>query len=249
MSRLAGKVAVVTGASLGIGAAIASRLAADGASVVVNYGRSKDAADAVVKGIEAKGGKAVAVQADVSKKADVAKLFEAAKAAFGPVDILVNNAGIYKFTPIEEVDESHIDAHFNLNVKGLLLASQAAAKQFDGRGGSIINISSVVATMPPANTAVYSATKGAVDTITRTLAVELGPRNIRVNSVSPGFTKTEGTVDIDKDGQFEAHVKSITPLGRIGYPDDIADVVAFVASEDSRWITGQVIPVAGGVRF
>lgn len=249
MARLAGKNAVVTGASLGIGAAIAQRLAADGAAVTVNYGRSRDAADAVVRRIEEQGGRAIAVQADVSKREDVKKLFAASKEAFGPTDILVNNAGLYQGAPIEQVDEAHIDAHFNLNVKGLLFATQEAVSQMNGRGGNIINISSIVAFMPPPNMAVYNATKGAVDSITKTLAAELGPRNIRVNSVSPGYIKTDGTKVLDSEGQFESYMKSMTPLGRVGDPADIADVVAFVASEESRWITGQVIPVGGGVRF
>jgi 3-oxoacyl-[acyl-carrier protein] reductase len=234
---------------LGIGAAIAERLAADGAAITVNYGRSRDAADAVVRRIEEKGGKAIAVQADVSKLDEVKKLFAASKQAFGPTDILVNNAGIYRGAPIEQVDEEQIDAHFNLNVKGLLFATQEAVAQMNGRGGNIINISSIVAFMPPANMAVYNATKGAVDSITKTLATELGSRNIRVNSVSPGYIKTDGAKALDTEGQFESYMKAMTPSGRVGDPADIADVVAFVASEESRWITGQVIPVGGGVRF
>lgn len=249
MSKLTGKVAVVTGASLGIGAAIAERLAADGAAVVVNYGRSKDAAEAVVKRITEKGGKAVAAQADVSKQDDVRRLFAAAKEAFGHVDILVNNAGVYSFSTIEQVDEAHIDRQFNINVKGLLFATQEAVKQFDDNGGSIVNISSVVATMPMSGASVYSATKGAVDTITKGLATELGARKIRVNSVSPGFVITEGSNALDPDGKVAEFAVSTTPLGRAGQPDDIADVVAFFASEDSRWITGSVIQVGGGVRF
>ncbi|MCU0229431.1 MAG: glucose 1-dehydrogenase [Bryobacterales bacterium] len=249
MSRLEGKVAVVTGASLGIGAAIASRLAAEGAAVVVNYGRSKDAAAAVVERIQGNGGRAIAVQADVSRQDQVVALFDQAQSAFGPLNLLVNNAGVYVGSPIGDITEEHIDKHFDLNVKGLLFATREAVQRFPEAGGSIINISSVVATLPPSGMAVYSATKGAVDTISRALAVELGARKIRVNSVSPGYVVTEGAKDMDGEGQFASYMASVTPLGRVGLPEDIADVVAFVASDDARWITGQVIPVSGGVRF
>ena len=247
--KLSGKVAVVTGASKGIGAEIARELAADGAAVIVNYSSSKAGADHVVSAITNAGGKAAAVQADVSKEADVVKLFAEAKKAFGKVDILVNNAGVYEFGPIEEVTEAQYRRMFDLNVLGLLLATREAVKQFGPEGGNIINIGSVAATAAPATGSVYSATKGAVDTITMSLAKELGPRKIRVNAVNPGMVATEGT---DAQGITESdwakQTAEQTPLRRIGRPDDIATVVSFVATDDARWITGQTLIVSGGYR-
>lgn len=247
--KLAGKVAVVTGASKGIGAAIAKHLADEGAAVVVNYSSSRDAADRVVTEITKKGGKAVAVQANVAKEADVRCLFAAAKEAFGTLDILVNNAGIYEFSPLENLTAEHFHKHFNLNVLGLLFASQEAVKLFGPGGGSIINISSVVSTSGLPNVAVYSATKGAVDALTRSLAAELGPRRIRVNAINPGMIETEGLhVAGVVGGDFQAQVESHTPLGRIGQPQDIASAAVFFASNDSEWITGETFRVSGGYR-
>ncbi len=247
--KLAGKAAIVTGASKGIGAQIARRLAADGASVVVNYASSASGAEAVVNDIVKAGGKAVAIQGDVSKEAEVIRLFEESHKAFGHIDFLVNNAGVYEFRPIEEVDESHYRKQFDINVLGLLFATREAVKQFGAGGGNIVNIGSVAATSAPATVSVYSATKGAVDTITLSLAKELGPRGIRVNSVNPGMVETEGTHQVGIIGSdFEKLVASNTPLGRIGKPEDIADVVAFIVSDDARWITGQHIKVSGGDR-
>src|SRR5215470_16907329 len=221
--RLAGKVAIVTGASKGIGAAIAKQLASEGASVVVNYASSKEGADRVVKEITSKGGTAVAVQADVAKATDLDKLFTESKKAFGKLDILVNNAGIYEFSPITGVTEQHFYKQFDTNVLGLLLASKKAADYFGPEGGSIVNISSVVSSLAPPNSAVYSGTKGAVDAITRTLANELGPRNIRVNAINPGMVVTEGVQASGFDnGEFRKEIESKTPLGRIGQVDDIA---------------------------
>lgn len=247
--KLAGKVAIVTGASKGIGAAIATRLAEDGASVVVNYASSKAGAEAVVDRITKAGGKAVAAKADVSREADVLDLFAQAKNAFGKVDILVNNAGVYEFGPIEEMTEKQYRRMFDLNVLGLLLASREAVKQFGPEGGSIINIGSVAATSAPATGSVYSATKGAVDTITLSLAKELGPRHIRVNAVNPGMVVTEGTEHQGiTSSDWATQIANQTPLRRLGKPEDIAPVVAFVASEDARWVTGQLILVSGGDR-
>lgn len=247
--KLAGKVALVSGASKGIGAEIARELAAEGASVVVNYASSAAGAEKVVGDITKSGGKAVAIQADVSKEADVLRLFAEAKKAFGKVDILVNNAGVYEFGPIEEVTEAQFRRMFDLNVLGLLLATREAVKQFGPDGGNIINIGSVAATAAPATTAVYSATKGAVDTITMALAKELGPRKIRVNSVNPGMVVTEGT-DAQGITESEWAKQTIeqTPLRRLGQPDDIAKVVSFVATDEARWITGQTMIVSGGFR-
>jgi 3-oxoacyl-[acyl-carrier protein] reductase len=247
--KLANKVAVVTGASKGIGAAIAQELAAAGAAVVVNYSSSRAGADRVVADIARQGGKAAAVQADVSKEEGIARLFAETKKAFGRVDVLVNNAGIYEFAPLENVTAEHFHRQFDLNVLGLLLSSKEAVKHFGPDGGAIINISSVVATLAPPNASVYSATKGAVDTITRSLAKELGARKIRVNSINPGMVETEGTQSggiIESDGrkQFESQ----SPLGRIGQPHDIAPLAVFLASADSAWITGETFYVAGGVR-
>lgn len=249
MSKLAGKVAVVTGASKGIGAAIAKELAAHGASVVVNYASSKSGAEKVVGEITAQGGKAVAVGANLAEPADVAKLFAAAKQAYGKLDILVNNAGIYEFASIEEITPEHFHKQFNLNVLGLLLATQEAVKLFGDGGGSIINLSSIVATTALPQTAVYSATKAAVDAITRSLSKELGPRGIRVNSINPGMIETEGTQAAHitaEDGEFRKNTEAQTPLGRIGQPQDIAPVVAFLASSESGWVTGETIRIAGG---
>ncbi|MBX3438520.1 MAG: glucose 1-dehydrogenase [Planctomycetaceae bacterium] len=250
MSRnLTGKVALVTGASKGIGAEIARRLAAEGAAVVVNYSSSQAAADHVVEDIVQAGGKAVAVQADVSKEADVLRLFAEAAQAFGRVDILVNNAGVYEFSPIEEMTEAQYRRMFDLNVLGLLFATREAVKQFGRDGGNIINIGSVAATSAPATGAVYSATKAAVDTITMSLAKELGPRKIRVNSVNPGMVETEGTqAQGITESDWADQIASQTPLRRIGQPNDIAPVVAFVASDDAGWVTGQTLLVSGGDR-
>jgi 3-oxoacyl-[acyl-carrier protein] reductase len=248
MSKLTGKVAVVTGASKGIGAAIAKALAAQGASVVVNYSSSKAGADSVVDAITAAGGKALAVAGDVSKAADAKGIVDTAVETYGRLDILVNNSGVYEFAPIDEITEAHFHKHFDVNVLGLLLTTQAAAKHL-GEGASIVNVSSVVSRITPPGSAVYSATKGAVDAITGVLAKELGPRKIRVNSVNPGMIATEGTHSAGIIGSdFETWAVSTTPLGRIGQPDDIADVVTFLASDDSRWLTGESLIASGGSR-
>ena len=249
MHKLEGKVAVVSGASKGIGASIAKHMAAEGAAVVVNYASSNEGANRVVADIEKNGGRAIAVQADVAKKADIERLFSEAKKAFGKIDILVNNAGIYEFSPIEAVTEEHFHKQFNLNVLGLILASQEAVKHFGSSGGSIINISSGASTMAPANTSVYSATKAAVDAVTRSLAKELGSRNIRVNSINPGMVETEGVHAAGiMESDFRKQVQSQTPLGRIGQPQDIAPVAVFLASSDSAWMTGESLLITGGVR-
>ncbi len=247
MSRLTGKVALVTGASKGIGAAIAIALGAEGAHVVVNYASSREGADQVVAAIEKAGGKALAVQGHVGRTADVEKLFAEAAQAFGTIDILVNNAGVFSFLPIGEITEAEYHRQFDTNVLGVLLASQAAAKQFGPQGGSVINISSVVSRLAPPGSSIYSATKGAVDTITKVLAKELGPQGIRVNAINPGMIETEGTRTAGFIGSaFESQTVEHTPLGRIGKPDDIAPVAVFLASDDSRWITGEIINVSGG---
>jgi 3-oxoacyl-[acyl-carrier protein] reductase len=249
MSKLAGKVAVVTGASKGIGAGIAKALAEAGAAVVVNYGGSKSGAESVVADIKAKGGKAVAVQADVAKAADVNRLFAEAKQAFGRLDILVNNAGIYQFAPLEAITEDDFHRMFNINVLGLVLASQAAVSHFGPEGGNIINISSVVSTLTPPTSAIYSGTKGAVDAITRVLAKELGPKKIRVNAINPGGVETEGTHAGGIIGSdFERQMVAQTPLGRMGQPTDIAPVAVFLASSDSGWLTGETLIASGGMR-
>jgi 3-oxoacyl-[acyl-carrier protein] reductase len=249
MNRLSGKIAVVTGGSKGIGAGIAKGLAAEGAAVVVNYASSKDGADRVVAEIKAKGGKAVAVQGDVAKAADVKKIFAETKQAFGRLDILVNNAGVYNFLPLEEVTEDDFHRHFNVNVLGLLLATQEAAKHFGDKGGSVINIGSVASDLNPPNTVVYTATKGAVDAVTGVLAKELGPRKIRINAIKPGMIETEGTHAMGVIGSdFEKQFVAQTPLGRTGQPDDIAPVAVFLASDESRWITGDTLAVSGGLR-
>ncbi|MGC2211304.1 MAG: glucose 1-dehydrogenase [Candidatus Korobacteraceae bacterium] len=248
MARMKGKVAVVTGASKGIGAAIAQRFGEEGASVVVHYGSDKKGAEKVVAAIEKAGSKAVAVQGDLSKPDEVGKVFEAAGAAFGKIDVLVNNAGVYDFRPLPQIDAEHFHKHFDLNVLGLLLATREAVKRMNG-GGSVINISSLVSLSPMANSAVYSATKAAVDAITQSLAQELGPQNIRVNSLLPGVTVTEGFNAMGGVAKgFEALAVSRTPLGRVGTAADIAGAALFLATEDSGWVTGAEIPVGGGLR-
>ncbi|WP_114240871.1 glucose 1-dehydrogenase [Dyella sp. C9] len=248
MSKLKGKVAVVTGASKGIGAAIAKALAAEGASVVVNYASSKAGADAVVAEIEKAGGKAVAVGGDVSKAADAKGIAEAATRHFGRLDILVNNSGVYEFGALEEITEEHFHKQFNVNVLGLLLVTQAAAAVM-GEGGSIINVSSLVTRVVPPHSAVYTGTKGAVDAITGVLSRDLGPRKIRVNAVNPGMVETEGAHAAGFIGSdFHAGVVAQTPLGRIGQPDDIASIVSFLASDDSYWLTGELLYAGGGMR-
>lgn len=248
-TKLAGKVALVTGASKGIGASIALHLAKEGAAVVVNYASSKAGADKIVNEIVKNGGKAVAVQANVAKPEEIKNLFAESKRAFGTVNILVNNAGVYEFAPLAEVTPEHFHRQFDLNVLGLILATQEAVKQFGPTGGNVINISSVASEGIPGG-AVYSATKGAVDTITRALAQELGAQKIRVNSINPGMVETEGvhTAGI-AESDFRKEVEKRTPLGRIGQPDDIAKTVLFLATDDSGWITGSNIEVAGGNRI
>lgn len=248
MSKLAGKVAVVTGASKGIGAGIARALAAEGAAVVVNYASSKAGAEALVAEITGAGGKAVAVQADVSKADQAQVLIDAAVKAFGRLDVLVNNSGIYEFAPIEEVTEDQYRRIFDINVLGVLLTTQAAAKHL-GEGGSVINISSAVTSLLPPHSAVYTGTKGAVDAITGVLAKELGPRRIRVNAINPGIVETEGTHAAGFIGsEFESGAVAQTPLGRTGQPGDIAGVAVFLASDDARWLTGEKITASGGLR-
>ncbi|HMF19855.1 MAG TPA: glucose 1-dehydrogenase [Gemmataceae bacterium] len=249
MNRLNGKVAVVTGASKGIGAAIAEHLAAEGAAVVVNYASSKAGADAVVQRITKKDGKAIAVQADVSKLEDIRRLFAETKKAFGKLDILVNNAGVYEFAPLEAITPEHFHKLFNLNVLGLLLTTQEAVKHFGATGGSIVNISSVAANSTLPNIAVYGGTKAAVDAATRSLARELGPRNIRVNSVNPGMIETEGLHAAGiAQSDFRKQMEAQTPLGRIGRPEDIAPAVVFLAGPDSGWTTGETLFISGGSR-
>jgi 3-oxoacyl-[acyl-carrier protein] reductase len=248
MARLMGKVAVVTGASKGIGAAIAERFGEEGASVVVHYASDKKGADKVVTAIEKAGAKAVAVQGDLSKPDEVEKVFKAAGDAFGKIDVLVNNAGVYEFRPVAQVDPEHFHRLFNLNVLGLLLATREAVKRMNGGGGSVINISSVVGEVPMANGAVYSATKAAVDAITQSLAQELGAQGIRVNSLQPGVTETEGFRAMPDNADFEKISLSQTPLGRLGTAADIAGAALFLATEDSGWVTGAEIPVSGGIR-
>lgn len=245
--KLKDKVAIVTGASKGIGAAIAKHLASEGAKVVVNYSSSKEGADRVVKEIEKNGGKALAVQANVSLQKDIEHLFAETLKAFGKVDVLVNNAGIYEFAPLEEVSADHFHKLFDLNVLGLILTSQAAVKYFGKSGGSIINISSLASASALPTTVVYSATKAAVDSITKTLSAELGPRHIRVNSVNPGMVDTEGVRAIGFDkSEFREEYEKKTPLGRIGQPEDVAPAVTFLASDDASWITGESFFVTGG---
>ncbi len=247
--KLEGKVAVVTGASKGIGAAIAKQLAAEGAAVVVNYASSKSGADAVVAEIKSGGGRAVAVQADVAQGRDIERLFAETDRAYGRLDVLVNNAGIYEFAPLEEVTEAHFQKQFQLNVLGLILATQAAVKRFGPAGGSIVNISSVVSTYGVPNGSVYSGTKGAVDAITRSLAKELGPRKIRVNSINPGMVETEGVHAAGlSEGEMRKGVEAQTPLGRIGQTQDIAPAAVYLASAESGWVTGESFFISGGLR-
>jgi 3-oxoacyl-[acyl-carrier protein] reductase len=249
MDELAGKVAIVTGASKGIGAGIAKALGQAGAAVVVNYASSKDGADRVAKEISQNGGKAIAVQGDVAKAGDVKRLFADAKKAFGSLDILVNNAGVYEFAPLESVTEEEFHREFNTNVLGLILATREAVKYFGPEGGSVINVGSTASTVTPPNTVVYTATKGAVDAVTRVLAKELGPRKIRVNSINPGGVETEGTHRIGVVGSdFQKQMVAQTPLGRFGQPEDIAPVAVFLASKASGWLTGEILLASGGLR-
>jgi 3-oxoacyl-[acyl-carrier protein] reductase len=248
MNDLKGKVAVVTGASKGIGAAIAKGLSAAGAAVVVNYSSGREGADRVVADIKANGGKAIAVKGDVAKTADVQRLFGETEKAFHALDVLVNNAGVYKFEPLEEITEDEFHREFNINVLGTILATKEAVKHFGPNGGSIVNISSI-ASAGEAQAAIYSGTKGAVDAITRALAEELGPRKIRVNAIAPGVVDTEGTRSGGIMGSdFEKEAVAGTPLGRFGQPDDIARIAVFLASEDSAWLTGERLTASGGYR-
>ena len=248
MSKLTGKIAVVTGASKGIGASIAEHLAAAGAAVVVNYASSRSGAEAVVERIVALGGQALAVQGDVSKPDDIAKVFAETKRVYGKLDILINNAGIFEHQPLESVTAEHFHKHFDLNVLGLLLTTQQAVKLM-GDAGSIINVSSIHAEMPMAKASVYGATKAAVDAITRTLSIELGPRQIRVNSINPGMVDTEGLHSAGfASGEFRDRTEAATPLGRIAKPKDVATVAVFLASDDAGWVTGQSLMLAGGMR-
>jgi 3-oxoacyl-[acyl-carrier protein] reductase len=249
MGKLSGKVAVVTGASKGIGAGIAQELAAQGASVVVNYASSKEGAEKVVAAITRTGGKAIAVGGSVAHAREIDNLFAETAKAFGKIDILVNNAGVYAFVPLEQITEDDIDRMYGTNVKGLLLATKACVPLIPAEGGSVINIGSVASEQTPPMSVVYSGTKGAVDAITRVLAKELGPRKIRVNAVNPGPVETEGFKASGVEGSdFEKQMLQSTPLGRLGNPQDIATVVAFLASEDARWVTGSLIQAAGGMR-
>ena len=247
--KLAGQVALVTGASKGIGASIAKHLAGEGAAVVVNYASSKEGAERVVAEIASNGGKAIAVQANVAKQAEIERLFAETKKAFGRLDILVNNAGVYEFLPLEAVTEEHFHKQFDLNVLGLILASREAAKHFGPAGGSIINISSLAGPMPVPNGSVYSATKAAVDAVTKALAKELGPRKIRVNAINPGMVETEGVHAAGfAESEFRKQLEAQTPLGRIGQPEDIAPAAVFLASTGAAWITGETLVIAGGLR-
>jgi 3-oxoacyl-[acyl-carrier protein] reductase len=249
MGKLTNKVAVVTGSSKGIGAGIAKGLAAEGAAVVVNYSSSKEGADRVVSEIKANGGKAIAVQGDVAKAKDVQRIFAETKKAFGRLDVLVNNAGVYEFAPLEQVTEEQFHRMFGTNVLGLILATQEAAKHFGADGGSVINIGSAASSLTAPTTAVYTATKGAVDAVTRTLAKELGPRKIRVNSINPGVVETEGAHAAGVIGSdFQKGFEAQTPLGRIAQPADIAPVAVFLASQDSGWVTGETLLASGGLR-
>ena len=247
-NKLSGKVAVVTGASKGIGAEIAKRLAAEGAAVVVNYASDKEGANRVVAAVAGRGGQAVAVQADVSKPDDVRRLFAEGMKAFGRLDVLVNNAGVYDFAPLEAITPEHFHRQFNLNVLGLILTTQEAVKHFGPGGGSVVNIGSVVGKLALPNATVYSATKAAVDSITRSLSAELGPKKIRVNAVNPGMVVTEGNYTAQEGSDLRKAVEEKTPLGRIGQVDDIAPAVAFLASDDAKWTTGEALTIAGGYR-
>jgi 3-oxoacyl-[acyl-carrier protein] reductase len=249
MNKLTGKVALVTGASKGIGAGIARSLAAEGAAVAVNYASSKEGADRVVDEITKRNGRAIAIHGDVASHGDIERIFAETHRAFGQLDILVNNAGIYRFAPLEEITEEHFHQHFNINVLGLILATREAVKYFGSSGGSVINIGSGASRVTPANSCVYTATKGAVDAVTGVLAKELGPRKIRVNSINPGYVETEGThtggfVGSDLVQGFIAQ----TPLGRGGQPDDIGPIAAFLASDEARWLTGECLLASGGLR-
>jgi 3-oxoacyl-[acyl-carrier protein] reductase len=249
MSKLNNKVAVVTGASKGIGAGIARGLAAEGAAVVVNYATSKEDANRVVAEIIENGGKAVAIQGDVADPQDVQRIFAETTKTFGRVDVLVNNAGVYQFAALGEITAEQFHRQFNTNVLGLILATQEAVKSFDSEGGSIINIGSTASQVTPPTTAVYTATKGAVDAVTRVLAKELGPRKIRVNSINPGMVETEGTHAAGVIGSdFQKQYESQTPLGRIAQPEDIAPIAVFLASQDSGWLTGETLLASGGLR-
>jgi 3-oxoacyl-[acyl-carrier protein] reductase len=246
--KLTGKVAIVTGGSKGIGASIAKHLAAEGASVIVNYVSGKNDAERVVAEITGEGGKALAIQASVANTEDITRLFAETKKAYGRIDILVNNAGVYEFRPLEQVDEEHFHKQFNLNVLGLVLASKEAAKYFDGGGGSIINISSLVSKSAVPNAVVYTATKAAVDAVTKALAKELGPRKIRVNAINPGMVITEGVRSAGfEQSDFRKDIEARTPLGRIGQVEDIAPAAVFLASPESSWITGETLVIAGGL--
>nr|WP_295928154.1 glucose 1-dehydrogenase [uncultured Dyadobacter sp.] len=249
MEKLLNKVAVVTGASKGIGAGIAKGLAAEGAAVVVNYASAKEGAEKLVSEIIHDGGKAIAVQGDVSQQADVDRIFSEAQHAFGGVDILVNNAGVYQFGAIEDITAEEFNRQFNTNVLGLLLVTKGAVRNFGDKGGSIINISSTVTRITPPGSAIYTASKGAVDSITQVLSKELGPKKIRVNAINPGMVETEGTHTAGFIGSdFHANAEKTAPLGRIGQPDDIAPIAVFLASDDSRWLTGETIIASGGIR-
>ena len=247
--KLNGKIAVVTGASKGIGAAIAKELAAEGASVVINYASAKQDADRVVDEISKANGKAIAIQGNVAKKADVERLFADAEKAFGKIDIVVNNAGVYEFVPLEEITEQQFHRMFDTNVLGMLLATQEALKHFNPDGGSVVNIGSLASVLTPPTGVIYNATKGAVDAITRTLAKELGARKIRVNAIRPGMVITEGVMTGGfHESDFRTMLESQTPLGRVGQTDDIAPAAVFFASDDSKWITGETLSIAGGLR-
>lgn len=248
MADLTGKVAIVTGASKGIGAGIAKTLAAAGAAVVVNYASSREGADKVVAEITQSGGKAVAVQGDVSQSADVDRLFAEAKQAFGQIDILVNNAGVFAFAPLEGITKDEFHRQFNINVLGTILATQAATPHFGPAGGSIVNLTSVASVGALPTSAVYTASKSAVDTLTRVFAVELAPKKIRVNAVAPGATETEGAAAMGMPEEMQAAMIASIPLGRIGQPADIAQSVLFLASDDSSWVTGERITASGGQR-